>query len=50
MFKPARFVNNKLIILTTVGVIAFIGLVSFNFLNKPKDTITGVPNEVNKFL
>ncbi len=50
MAKTTRFVNNKLIILTIVGVIALLGLGFFNFPNKPKNTITGVPNEVNKFL
>lgn len=49
MVKSARSVNNKLIILVAAGIVAIVGLLAFNF-NKPKDVITGVPNEVNKFL
>lgn len=49
MAKPARFVNDKLIILAAVGIAVLVGLLAFNF-SKPKDVITGVPSEVNKFL
>lgn len=42
--------SNKMLILSVLGVAVLISISAFSFLNKPKDIITGVPNEVNKFL